>query len=687
MKLTKAAMSLNFLSGALVLLLLITGFYFGFDSRGALSDRNLVIGEPVAEGIVAVHNFTIPFNQIELEEMATEAEASVPIFLVRNVLTGPGSSDQIQELIFLATGNNELAQYFGQRVSSLYITGIIDIEALRLIYSGSHAVIDNGSAENVSELFTLAEARDGIRLDLERRGVLREKIPMILELIVPDLEIDHQGREAAVQEHIANLPEIKREFITGEEILPPGGLFTKEISHYWDAMVLSPAGAHGVVEHNIAKAGLAVFLLLIAFLYMWKEQHFFSFSVSDIFLLFSIWGISMGLTILLFRSGVRELSLFSFTMLGASLTSVFFDGRSRKKSMNYAWFLAAIFSVMFALVSPYPMSTFFMGFIPACIVSLVIKDLSDRGTSSALVLGILSSMVVYWLLAMAGSSGSMQFTSVVWIALIGLPVVIIGTVKVISHPFELLFHVATARTYERLGNDNHPLRDQLRREARGTYSHSLLVGELASAAAEELGADEKLAKLGGVFHDIGKTVNPEMFIENISNPDENNPHRFLSPAESAKVIIDHVSNGLELAWKFKLPVDISNIIEQHHGDTSARYFLEKARRELPPGGELDESIFHYTGPRPQSVEAALVMLADSVSSAVKGLGSAASYENKAAVISRIIQEKADEGQFDQCELTGSMRTRAAHVFMDVLSQIDYERVKNYPHGEQKSPAR
>ena len=671
---------LKLLSAAVFSVLLIAGFYFGFDSRGALSDRNHIIGEPVTEGIIAVHDFTIPFSSGELQEMASEAEASIPIFLVRNEQVGLNSSEQIQSLIALATENNELARYFGQRVSSLYTTGIIDIEALRTTYDGSHAVTDNGSAENISELFTLAEARDGIRLDLQRRGVLHEKIPMILELIVPDLEIDHQGREAAVQEHIANLPVIKREFQTGEEILPPGGLFTEEISRFWDAMVLSPVGTHGIVEHNIAKTGIAVLLLLLGFLFMSKGQSSFFFSISDVFLLFTIWGLTMGLTILLFRSGVRELSVFSFTMLGASLTSVFFDSRLRKKTMNYAWFLTAIFAAMFAIVSPHPMATFLMGFIPACIVSAAIKDLSDRGTSTALILGIISSIIVYWLLATAGSSGSMQFDSVVWIALVGLPVVIVGTVKVIGHPFEVLFHVATARTYERLGNDNHPLRELLRREARGTYSHSLLVGDLASSAAEELGVDEKLAKLGGVFHDIGKMVNPEMFIENVSNPDENNPHLFMSPAESAKIIIDHVCNGVELAGKHQFPADITDIIEQHHGDTSARFFLEKARREIPPGGELDEAIFHYYGPKPQTVEAALVMLADSVSSAVRGLGNTASYEEKAAVVSRIIQEKADEGQFDQCKLTGSMQTRAAHVFMDVLNQNDYERVKDYPYG-------
>ncbi len=681
MSFLKKRISLNLLAGIIFSLILIAGFYFGFDSRGALSDRNHIIGEPVAEGIVAVHDFSLPFTVDELQEEADEIEASSPVYLRWTEQTGLNSAEQIRELILLSTENEVLALYFAQRVSSLYATGIIDIQALRTTYNGSHAIADGGPVVNISELFTLAEARDGIRLDLERRGVPHEEIPQILALIVPDLEIDSEAREAAVQELTANLPSIKRDFVTGEEILPPGGLFTEEISLSWDAMVLSPVSSQGVIEHNIAKTALAALLLIIGLLFVWREHNYLFLSLSDVSLLFTIWALSMGLTIILFHSGVRELSVFSFSMLGASLTSVFFDSRSRMKTMNYSWFFAGIFSSIFALVSPHPVASFMIGFIPACFVSSAIRDLSDRHTSNSIILGISFSIFVYWLLAAAGSSGSMHFSSAIWLALVALPVVIVGIVKVISHPLELIFHVATARTYERLSNDNHPLRDLLRREARGTYAHSLVVGELASAAAEELGADATLANLGGVFHDIGKLNKPEMFIENISNPDENNPHLHMSPSESAKIIIDHVSNGVELAEKHMLPADICDIIKQHHGDTSARFFLEKARKEVPPGGEFDEASYHYNGPKPRSVEAALVLLADSVSSAVKGLGSSSSYEEKSAVVFRIIKEKSEEGQFDECNLTGSMRTRAAHVFMDVLSQNDYERVKNYPHGK------
>jgi putative nucleotidyltransferase with HDIG domain len=673
--------SLSLLSGVVFSILLIAGFYFGFSSREPFPDTNYTTGMPVPEGIVAVHDFSVPYSSEELEQMAAEVEASVPVYLVRNLQIGLDSSEQIEELIASETENSELARYFGQRISSLYSTGIIDIDALRMVYSGERAVVDDGSVEYISELFTLAEARDGIGLDLERRGVLRDKLPIILGLIVPDLEMDSSSTEAAVLRAVAGISKTKREFHTGEQILLPGGLFTEEISRYWDAMVLSPGDNSGLLKHNTAKTALAALLLFLGFVFMWRQQYSLFVSVSDLSLLFAIWGLTIGMTILLFRSGVAELSVFSFTMLGASLTSVFFDSRLRNRTINNAWFLAAVYAGVFALVSPRPMATFFMAFVPSCLVSAAIKDINERATTVAMLLGIVSSVAVYWLLTVTGSVGSMRFGSVVWIALIGFPVAIIGTVKVISHPFELLFRVATARTYERLGNDNHPLRVLLSKKAKGTYEHSRLVGDLAAAAAVELGADENLARLGGFFHDIGKLNNPEMFIENIVNPEENNPHLLMSPEESARIIIGHVYSGVELAGKHHLPADIRDIIMQHHGDSSTRYFLEKARRELPPGGELDEAVFHYKGPKPQSVEAALVMLADAVSSAVRGLGKTVTDEETAETISRIIREKTEEGQFDQCRLSVSMKTRAAHVFMDELIRKDYKRVKHFPHGK------
>lgn len=666
----------------LLLVLLIAGFFFGFDSRGAISDRNLVIGEPVPEGIIAVHDFAVPYNQAEKDEMAREAAEAVPVFLERDPLVSQEVSREVGDLILAATEHENVAEYFRDRVSSFYATGMVDLESLRNSYEGSRAVVEGQPEENVSELFTVSEAREAMRLDLQQRGIPEEKIPQVIQLIVPDLIVDESARDSAAAAAVEALPEVMLSFRTGDEILPPGGLYTSEISRYWDAMVVSPAGQQGLVEHKAAKTGLAAVLLIMAYLFLSQIRGPAApSSFSQVLLLFSAWGLTLLLTLLFVKSGVPELSYFTFTMLGAGITAVFFDSRSKTLSVPVSWLLAGIFSSVFALHSPHPMTTFFISFVPSCFVAFLIGDLSDRAIFQALTAGIISSVLVFWLLSAAGSSGSREFTPVVWLVLAGLPLVITGIVRVLIHPMELLFGMSTPLTYQRLQSDSHPLRMELSSRASGTYAHSTLVAEMAGRAADAIGADPLLARLGGIFHDIGKLKDPGMFIENMSNPDRNSPHNKMSPVESAKVIISHVEQGVRLAEKYHLPRDIRDIILQHHGDSPVRYFLEKARRELPPGSVLDESVFHYSSPIPQSVEAALVMLADSISSALTGLGGGASEDDRTLAVTGILRESEESGQFDDCCFPPSERRRAVSIFLDVIGAKNYERVKNFPHGK------
>lgn len=669
-----------FLSSLLCLVLLV-GFYAGFDSRGALSDRSMLLGEPVPEGIIAVHDFTVTHSPSEIDEMSAEIEATIPVYLARDASISDRVSMQIEEIILAAMEMETMADYFGDRVRTLYETGLVDMEELRDAYSGSRAVIHGQLEESVSELFTVQEARESMRLDLQRRGIPDEKIPQIIALITADLSIDPATRDSVVSSEISAIPEVMREFRTGEEILPPGGLFTDEIRRCWDAMVVAPEGNHGVLQHIAAKIGLCALLLLLAVAYIAGSGFRFFSTAAEILLLFTAWGTTLLFTVLLARSGIRDVSIFTFTMLGTCITSVFFDNRIKTGSMQFSWFLAFAFSAMFALYSPHPMTTFFLALIPSCTVALLIRDLSDGGVFKALILGALSSVLVFILLSASGSSGSREFTPLVWLLLVGIPLVVTGMVRVLVHPLEILFGVVTPLTYRRLESDGHPLRELLKNQAGGTYIHSQVVASMSEKAAEALGENSKLAFLGGIYHDIGKLTNPGMFIENITNPDVNNPHLNMPPRESARVILAHVYDGVDLARKHHLPSDLRDIINQHHGDSSVRFFLEKARRELPPGAELEESIYHYNCPKPQTVVAAIVMMADSVSSAVTGLGRNATYEEKASTVTRIIDEKAKSGQLDDCSFTPAMQKRTAHVFLDALGTIDYERVKNYPHGK------
>jgi len=233
------------------------------------------------------------------------------------------------------------------------------------------------------------------------------------------------------------------------------------------------------------------------------------------------------------------------------------------------------------------------------------------------------------------------------------------------------FNITSPLRLLELSNPNSPLLKALLLEAPGTYHHSVLVGNLAETAAEAVKADPVLVRVGSLYHDIGKLKRPYFFIENQFSKD--NPHDKITPTLSALIITSHTKDGLEMAKEHKLPEEIQDIIAQHHGDSLTNYFYHKALEENP---DIPEEAFRYDGMRPQSKEAALVLLADSVEAAVRSqkLNSPGRIEG---LVRKIIKEKFDEGLLDQCDLTFKDLDKISIAFVKVLSGIFHSRVE-YP---------
>jgi putative nucleotidyltransferase with HDIG domain len=240
---------------------------------------------------------------------------------------------------------------------------------------------------------------------------------------------------------------------------------------------------------------------------------------------------------------------------------------------------------------------------------------------------------------------------------------------------ESAFGFVTGTKLLELTNSDLPIFRQLAEEAPGSYHHSLIVASLAEKAAEELGLDSQLAKAGALYHDIGKTKMPEYFIENRSR--EFDLHKDLTPSMSTLVIKNHVKEGTELARKLKLPRPLREIIEQHHGNSLVRYFFAKAKQTYDPEEQtVGEESFRYPGPAPQSKEAGLVMLADSIEAASRSL-KAPTKDNLKRVITDIINGTLQDGQLDACDFSlRELRTVAA-AFLTILYAIYHPRVE-YP---------
>lgn len=220
-----------------------------------------------------------------------------------------------------------------------------------------------------------------------------------------------------------------------------------------------------------------------------------------------------------------------------------------------------------------------------------------------------------------------------------------------SLPFiEQAFGIVTDISLLELTGVSHPLLQELARRAPGTYNHSMTVASLAEAAAEAIGANGLLTRVGAYFHDIGKMLKPEYFIENMTEGSENH-HKSLAPAMSTLIIIGHVKDGLELAEENNLPERLVHFIEQHHGTTLVEYFYHEATRKADVDHRTDasESTFRYPGPKPQSRETAVLMLADAVESASRTLKEPTP-KRVQSLVHEITMKRLLDGQFDECNL-------------------------------------
>ncbi len=252
-------------------------------------------------------------------------------------------------------------------------------------------------------------------------------------------------------------------------------------------------------------------------------------------------------------------------------------------------------------------------------------------------------------------------------------------VNAVLPPLELLFRYTTSIKLLELANLDHPLLRDLMLKAPGSYHHSMMVGQLVEAACQAVGADALLGRVGSYYHDIGKMKSPHYFAENQSGE---NPHDKLKPNMSALVIKAHVKDGVEMAREHKLPPELIDFIQEHHGTSLIRYFYHRAKQETE--GEVREEDYRYAGPRPQSRETAICMLADGIEAASRSLPDPSEAHLK-GLVNKMINSAFTDGQLDECDLTLKDLNEIARAFMRRLVAMNHQRPA-YP-GEDRKGAR
>jgi putative nucleotidyltransferase with HDIG domain len=250
-------------------------------------------------------------------------------------------------------------------------------------------------------------------------------------------------------------------------------------------------------------------------------------------------------------------------------------------------------------------------------------------------------------------------------------IVVVGLLPLL----EMIFNIVTDMALMEYMDPNNELLRRLSLEAPGTYQHSLVVGNLAEVAARSIGANDLFCRVAALYHDIGKLFNPHYFTENQLGGF--NIHQLLTPLESTHVIIAHVAEGEVLAKKYRLPQSFIDIIKEHHGNTLVYFFYCKQIEQMEGDvSRVNEKLFRYPGPKPHTKEAALIMIADTIEAASRSLDEVTE-ETFVEMVDRLIAEKAEEGQFDECPITFQELGTVKKAIVKALLVTRHLRIK-YP---------
>ncbi|TYQ31833.1 HD family phosphohydrolase [Pseudanabaena sp. UWO310] len=345
----------------------------------------------------------------------------------------------------------------------------------------------------------------------------------------------------------------------------------------------------------------------------------------------------------------------------------------------YSSRLALLITLLISGLLAIAISANLLSLAPVLVGAIVAAAITNRPltrshlAATGLLVGFLQALVYIAIAIIAGSTPpvlmaitALQYASGGIIAAI----VALGAIPYLEH----IAYALTPFRLAELANLDRPLLRLLVTETPGTFQHTLFVANLAEAAARELGADTTLVRTGTLYHDIGKTLRPEYFIENqMGQP---NPHDLLNdPWESAQIVKEHVSGGIKLAQKYHLPEMLQAFIPEHQGTIAITYFYCQAQKR---SDRVYESDFRYVGPIPQSRETGIVMLADACEAALRSLGTDTTLEAAKSLLMRIFETRWNDGQLKDCSLTWEDLDRIAPVFIKVWQERNHGRIK-YPN--------
>ncbi|MGS0765076.1 HD family phosphohydrolase [Syntrophomonas curvata] len=589
---------------------------------------------------------------------------------------GEGNNDKLRELLESTNkeGRNVETKYDANQMAG-YL-GNVSPEDLQQMQAASIGIVQGlmqkpATEETLESVFDQAAKQiDQLEYSLQAREIMKITI---INAIKPNLVFNKEATDKAIKEAMDGVKPVQKTVKAGEIIVREGDRVTAE-----QISTLEQLGIQRSKSYPLTLIGSAIFVLLTFWLTIEFVRRYYKKIFENHMLMLLI-----GLIFILILSFTRFLTVIKIgdmpdinvligylapVSAGSMLIAILLDNR-------LAYFMTMIMALYVGLLTEgnqlFYAITAFVGGTVGIFQVYRLNQTSDLARSGFYI--AVANITSILTLTLIGGNVTLNLilTGVAIGAVNGIlsAVLMIGALPYLESAFSITSMIKLLE----LSNPNNELLKRLLMEAPGTYHHSLMVGNLAEASAEFIGANPLLVRVGAYYHDIGKIKRPDYFVENQRGFD--NPHEKIAPALSALIITSHVREGVELAREAHLPQDITNFIEQHHGTSLAKYFYSRALEE-DREGNLSEDSFRYEGPKPQSKEVALVMLADSVEAGVRSLQDPTPDKIR-NMVRRIIRDKLNDGQLEACDLTFKDLDVIAVSFCKSLEGLYHKRIE-YP---------
>ncbi|MDZ5470945.1 HD family phosphohydrolase (plasmid) [Bacillus sp. 31A1R] len=634
------------------------------------------IAENRADLITSIFNTAVEVNaevktyieelRLQAEESGDEPESVKEPSIEEKVNR---MKDKLTEDVTKEISDSVFAALLNTPKEELTIAKDLTVTAINRVMSKKlpAAEVENGKKRVEEELkyTSLSNPLRNAAIDLGRYAVIQNEF---FDLAATQ-ELRHQAKESVEPVKI----------LQGQIIVEENQLISTDIYRQLELVGLLDN------KHSVKPfVGLAIIIgiILLAMYYYFHELNIKNETKQSYLLLFSL----IFLLSIVLLKGISFLQQFEFSevgyffpaALGAMLIKILIDER-----------LAVLWTIILAICGSIIFSEGItgtlhinMGIYIICsglagILFLSKQNQRTKILQAGLFVSFINLAVILSLIFLNnGHYDSVEYAFYVFAAIVSGVTSAVLTIGLLPF-FEAGFGILSTMRLIELSNPNHPLLRKILTEAPGTYHHSVMVANLAESACEAIGANGLLARVGCYYHDIGKTKRPQFFIENQINIE--NPHDRLPPQTSKNIIIAHAIDGAELLRKHKLPREIVDIAEQHHGTTLLKFFYHKAKNN---GLEVTEEEYRYPGPKAQTKEIAIIGIADSVEAAVRSM-SHPTHEQIEGLVKNIIADRLQDGQLNECDLTLKELQTVANTLCETLKGIFHSRIEYPEMNKQK----